>query len=66
MTQQKGDNKTGNLLDQPVEPNRFYVSKLGVMRLVIDKGTQTAYQIVPKDAAAICKLLNELDLRSKL
>ena len=66
MAQQKGDDQTGSLLDQPVEPNRFYVSKLGVMRLVVDKGTQICYQVVPKDAAAMCKLLNELDLRSKL
>lgn len=66
MAKCKDDNKTGDLLDQPVIPDRFYVSKIGVMRLVVDKATQVAYQVQAKDAAAMCKLLNELDLRSKL
>ncbi len=66
MAQQKADTKTGNLLDQPVIPDRFYVSKLGVMRLVVDKATQIAYQVQAKDAAAMCKLLNELELRNSL
>ena len=66
MAQQKDDNKTGDLLDMQILPDRFNVSKLGVMRLVVDKATQVAYQVQPKDAAALCKLLNELDLRGKL
>lgn len=66
MAQQKDDNKTGDLLDMQILPDRFNVSKLGAMRLVVDKATQVAYQIQAKDAAALCKLLNELDLRGKL
>ena len=66
MAQQKDDNKTGDLLDMQILPDRFNVSKLGAMRLVVDKATQVAYQIQAKDAAALCKLMNELELRGKL
>ena len=67
MAQQKQiTSHVGDLSDMQILPDRFNVSKLGAMRLVVDKATQVAYQIQAKDAAALCKLLNELDLRGKL
>jgi len=55
-----------DILDAPVIPERFYVSKIGVMKLIVDKVTLTVYQVQAKDAPALCKLMNELDTRSKL
>ena len=45
---------------------RFYVKSLGVMRLIVDKNTLIVYQVQAKDAPALCELLNNFDLGSKL
>lgn len=66
MAQDKKDTSTGDLLDLPPTLSRFYVRKIGVMSTVIDKSTLTVYQVQPKDAAALCELLNNLDVRSTL
>lgn len=55
-----------DILDTRIMPERFYVSKIGVMKLIIDREHLTTYQVHPKDAPALCKLMNDLDLGSKL
>ena len=62
MAKCKEDTRTKDILDAPVSMDRFYVRKIGVMRLIVDKAYLTVYQTHEKDAVALCKLMNELDL----
>lgn len=66
MAKDRKDLSTKDLLDTSLPTSRFYARKLGVMSMVVDKGTLIMYQVQPKDAAPLAQLLNELDMRSKV